>query len=112
MPPSSATAGSIVERRPLRGDEIRACWEASTIPIEVVPTDPERRVPQPFHPVDDGTPVRKLEFVEVGSAPAKAPRKAAASASAAETEALTPAEPSAPVSPGEPRWSLWGDAEV
>ena len=101
------------ERRPLRGDEIRACWEASTVPIEVVPTDPERRVPQPFHAVDDGTPVRKLEFVEVGGAPAKAPpRKAASSASAAETEMLTPAEAPPPVSPGEPRWSLWGDAEV
>ena len=100
------------ERRPLHGDEIRACWEASTSPIEVVPSDPERRVPQPFHPVDDGTPVRKLEFVEVGSALAKAPCKAVASASAADAESLTPAEPSAPVSPGEPRWSLWGDAEV
>ena len=78
-----------------------------------MPTDPERRVPQPFHPVEDGTPVRKLEFVEVGSAPAKAPAEGERrSASAAEAEALTPAEPSAPVSPGEPRWSLWGDAEV
>jgi len=74
------------ERRPLRGDEIRACWEASTIQIEVVPTDPERRMPQPFHPVDDGTPVRKLEFVEVGSAPVKAPRKAAARGATAETD--------------------------
>ena len=27
--PSSASAGSIVQRRPLRGDEIRACWEAA-----------------------------------------------------------------------------------
>ena len=100
------------ERRPLRGDEIRACWEASTIPIEVVPTDPVRPVPQPFHPVEDGTPVRKMEFVEVGSAPAKAPRTAAARASTARTEALTPVEPAASVSPGEPRWSLWGDADV
>jgi len=100
------------ERRPLRGDEIRACWEASTIPIEVVPTDPDRRVPQPFHPADDGTPVRKLEFVEVGSASAKAPRKAAARGATAEAEALTPAEASPPIGPGEPRWSLWGDAEV
>ena len=96
----------------MRGDEIRACWEASAIPTEIVPTDPERRVPQPFHPADDGTPVRKLEFVEVGSGTSKAPRKAAVTASAAEAETRTPAEPSAPVNPGEPRWSLWGDAEV
>ena len=96
----------------MRGDEIRACWEASAIPTEIVPTDPERRVPQPFHPVDDGTPVRKLEFVEVGSGTSKAPRKRAATASAAEAEPLTQPEPSGPVNPGEPRWSLWGDAEV
>jgi hypothetical protein len=31
---------------------------------------------------------------------------------APEIEAFTPAETPAPVNPGEPRWSLWGDAEV
>jgi hypothetical protein len=100
------------ERRPLRGDEIRGCWEASTIPIEVVPTDPERRVPQPFHPVDDGTPVRKLEFVEVGAGAVTPPIASRASARPIEAEATEPAEPLPPVSPGEPRWSLWGDADV
>ena len=72
-------------------------------------------MPPVFHPVDDGTPVRKLEFVEVGAAPAKAPRRRPSNAAGrqAEPDALTPAEPpSSPVAPGEPRWSLWGDAEV
>jgi hypothetical protein len=96
----------------LRGDEIRACWEASTVPIEVEPDGPVRTAPPPYHPVDDGTSVRKLEFVEVGAVPAKAPRRGSANASAAESDTLTPSEPLAPVSPGEPRWSLWGDAEV
>jgi hypothetical protein len=31
---------------------------------------------------------------------------------AAEAEAFTPFETPAPVDPGEPRWSLWSDAEV
>jgi hypothetical protein len=102
------------ERRPLRGDEIRACWEASTVPIEVVPAGPERHIPSVFHTVDDGTPVRKLEFVEVGAAPAKAARRRPSNTRRhAGSDAFTPAEPpSSAVAPGEPRWSLWGDAEV
>jgi hypothetical protein len=100
------------ERRPLRGDEIRACWEASTVSIEVAPAGPERRVTPPFHPVDDGTPVRKLEFVEVGAGPVKPSRRSRASAATAEAETFMPAEAPESVQPGEPRWSLWGDAEV
>jgi hypothetical protein len=65
-----------------------------------------------FDPVDDGTPVRKLEFVEVGAGPVTPPRTAAASARQVEAEAAPAAEPPVPVGPGEPRWSLWGDAEV
>ena len=82
--------------------------------VEVVPAGAERQVPPVFHPVDDGTPVRKLEFVEVGAAPSKAPRRRQANAvGRAEPDALTPAaRPSSPVDSGEPRWSLWGDAEV
>jgi hypothetical protein len=101
------------ERRPLRGDEIRACWEASAVPIESAVVGPERNVTPVFHPVDDGTPVRKLEFVEVGTAPAKTTRRRPPSDVAqAAPDAFAPAEPSVPGGPGEPRWSLWGDAEV
>ena len=82
------------------------------MPPEVVPTGAERHVPPVFHPVDDGTPVRKLEFVEVGAAPAKAPlRRRSRAERQAESDALTPGEP-ASSAPSEPRWSLWGDAEV
>jgi len=70
-------------------------------------------MPPVFHPVDDGTPVRKLEFVEVGAAPAKAPRRRSSNAAGqAEPDALTPGEPASSVALSEPRWSLWGDAEV
>ena len=84
------------------------------VPIEVSPAGPERHVPPVFHPVDDGTPVRKLEFVEVGAAPAnaKASRRRPSPATDARSDAFTPAEPQAAVAPGEPRWSLWGDAEA
>jgi hypothetical protein len=71
-------------------------------------------VPRVFHSVDDGTPVRKLEFVEVGASPAKAARRKPSNTERqAESDAFSPAEPpSSAVASGEPRWSLWGDAEV
>ena len=72
-------------------------------------------MPVPYHPVDDGTPVRKLEFVEVGAAPSNAPtapKRRAVTTTAPDDEAFAPAETPALVSPGEPRWSLWGDAEL
>ena len=96
------------ERRPLRGDEIRACWDASTVQIEVDPVNPARPVPLPLHPADAGTPVRKLEFVEVNAELVKASRQSRASA----PEPVMAPAPSVSLDPGEPRWSLWGDAEV
>jgi hypothetical protein len=52
--------------------------------------------------------------VEVGAAPPKAARrKVSRPAADAQPDAFTPAEPSSsPVVAAEPRWSLWGDAEV
>src|SRR5258705_11992729 len=89
------------ERRPLRGTEIRACWEASTVPIEAVPSGPTRRVSPSFDTVDDGTPVRKLEFVEVGAGPVTPPKASTGSARPIEADAVAPADPPSPVSPGE-----------
>ena len=84
------------------------------VPPEVAPTGAERHVPPVFHPVDDGTPVRKLEFVEVGAPPAKATRRRPSNAAGqSEPDAFTSTVPSSsPVDSGEPRWSLWGDTEV
>jgi hypothetical protein len=72
------------ERRPLRGDEIQACWEAPAAPAEVVAVRPGHLRPAPTTIDLDRTPVRTLEFVEVKSAPVKA--AARAESAAAETE--------------------------
>jgi hypothetical protein len=108
------------ERRPLRGDEIRACWEASTVPIEVAPTPGERRMTTPLHVVEDRTPVRKLEFVEVRPTPASSSRRrppAVESAAGIQTteftaEPIDAADTLMTVSPAEARWSFWSDTEV
>jgi len=100
----------------LRGDEIRACWEASTVPVEVAPTPGEHRPIAPLHVVEDRTPVRKLEFVEVGSTPAAPSRRRSPPVESAEvTGNVEPGDAPAPVivvNAGEPRWSLWSDTEV
>jgi hypothetical protein len=115
-------------RLPLRGNEIRGCWEAA-VPVPDEPdATPTRPVPtSPAAPVviPDRTPVRKLEFVEVGTGrpigegrPAR--RRAATpgigpgpspASFAAVTSSLTGTTELQP-GPEEPRWSLWGDGEV
>ena len=84
------------QRQPLRGDEIRACWEAADAALINVPALPGVGPVWPLESVDSRTPVRPLEFVDVESAP-EAP-----------SDRLVPMVP--PVD--EPRWSLWGDAEA
>jgi hypothetical protein len=59
------------ERAPLRGDEIRGCWEAAAAPIEDRSVPAARYAPASPDLDDDRTPVRRLEFVEVKSAPRK-----------------------------------------
>ena len=74
------------QRRPLGGDEIRACWEANPAPSAT----PEIPAARASLPLVDGAPAPRLEFVEVvARAPAIEP----------EPETL----------PAEPRWSLWDD---
>jgi hypothetical protein len=105
------------ERRPLRGDEIRACWEASVAPIEDPVGTVRRPTLRPLDVVQDRTPVRKLEFVEVDPAPVKPSRRVAAGSGAVAEAAgdagvAAVAEVPASLNQGEPRWSLWSDAEV
>jgi hypothetical protein len=86
------------QRRPLRGDEIRPCWEAADARSVNVPALPGVGPVWPVDPVDGRTPVRSLEFIEVESNP----------------EAEAPSDPivlTVPP-PSEPRWSLWGDTEA
>src|SRR5436190_3057024 len=111
------------ERRPLRGDEIRACWEASVVAVEPAegPVAPVRRAaPRPLDIVLDRTPVRKLEFVDIDPTPMKPVRRRPGAVVDGAAGAVTPeavgevAELAAAssIDPGEARWSLWGDPEV
>jgi hypothetical protein len=93
-------------RAPLQGDEIRACWEAGSLPEAAT---------LPVMPLF-GQPVAqtgKLDFVEVDA------DGAAGAPVATATAAVEPAEvePLFEVTPpnaatGEPRWSLWADLEA
>ena len=104
------------ERRPLRGDEIRACWEARAETPEAPAAGIPRSAPTPTAFVEDRTPVRRLEFVEVGSgagSDGRPSRTAAAAASTSTLDAEILSDPTTMPEPGPPetRWSLWGDAE-
>jgi hypothetical protein len=70
----------------------------------------------PFEPATDRTDVHPLQFVEVRPNPARAgranrPDRAAASDDGG-PEATEDALPVTTPSSAEPRWSLWGEAEV
>ncbi|MFL5678888.1 MAG: hypothetical protein ACJ77V_06205 [Chloroflexota bacterium] len=104
------------QRRPLHGDEIRPCWESRPD----VPETPAAGIPRgaatPAASVEDRTPVRRLEFVEVGTgaplpagrASAGAPMPASRSVNV-DDDAVS--DPPSPVPSAEMRWSLWGDLE-
>jgi hypothetical protein len=97
---------------PLKGDEIRACWEATVAPIESPVTTVRRPALAPINVVEDRTPVRRLEFVEVRSTPPRATRRTAPAKDAAGTEPRAGGgETPIRVVPTEPGWSLWGDPE-
>jgi hypothetical protein len=109
------------QRAPLRGDEIRACWEArpataaaTVVALPVVAGSP----PPTRQDAVLGTHPNRIDFVEVGGRPDRLerPRRARSGRS-------TPADPVPPViepdgsaasglvAPEPPRWSLWGDLE-
>ena len=106
------------ERRPLRGDEIRACWEARPDVPEAPAAGIPRSAPVPAAFVEVGTPVRRLEFVEVGMG-SRVARAGVAVADRARvsheplTATATAPDASPPTSEPEPqtRWSLWDDLE-
>ena len=102
-------------RQPLQGDEIRACWEASV----ARPESPELGGAGPAGPQFDGleerTPVRRLEFIEVEATPVRSRRRAAGADPATRPASVADGTREAPgpaITPTEPRWSLWGDAET
>jgi hypothetical protein len=103
------------KRLPLRGDEIRACWEGRL----GVRVDEQPSAPPPVHRLragqaadQDRTAVRRLEFVPVGedAKPARGARTSAKHDEANATHTRQPRTPGAPL-PAEPAWNLWGDLE-
>jgi len=85
------------------------------------PVAPVRRSSSPLLDIVlDRTPVRKLEFVDIDPTPIRGQRRRrvagdgvaqGATADGPDSEVPELAAASS-IDPGEPRWSLWGDAEV
>jgi hypothetical protein len=97
---------------PLRGDEIRGCWEASALPIEQPAGPAVQFDPTPADLDDDRTPVRRLEFVEVRPAAVATRRRSGAKIKVAAAVAVPADSEAAHVATStEPRWSLWGDTD-
>jgi hypothetical protein len=86
------------QRRPLNGDEIRPCWEAADAASATIPALPGVGPVWPLEPTDTRTAVHSLEFVEVETS----------TGSDLVSDPITLSQRPA----GEPRWSLWGDAEA
>jgi hypothetical protein len=121
------------QRRPLNGDEIRGCWEAAATTPETIETARTRPRPATVDLDLGRTPVRRLEFVEVGASLEEEPEhrlRRRKPTTAVRVERSVDPEPSlaavataaGAVSPSEtirpqqgstePRWSLWSDGEI
>jgi hypothetical protein len=109
------------QRRPLAGDEIRACWEATAVPAELPAAAMPRHTESLDGPGSDRTPVRRLEFVEVRStspAASRKPRRTAAGLAGpsagdpADDDLDGTADAPAVHRPVAPAWSLWGDSDL
>ena len=89
------------------------------MPAEDSDAPVQRPVARSLDIVLDRTPVRKLEFVDIDPTPVRPPRRRAATGeagapvgTATATDAAISDGAASSFDPGEPRWSLWGDAEV
>jgi hypothetical protein len=89
------------QRKPLSGDEIRACWESGPDSVDASAPPSTRRVA----PASVRTPVPRRDFIEVLSTARPAARLA-------DDRADLPVEAEPPPVVIAPRWSLWEDAEV
>ncbi|MEA2609334.1 MAG: hypothetical protein QOJ75_1577, partial [Chloroflexota bacterium] len=99
------------QRQPLRGDEIRACWESLDPPGTTSPPPLTPATAWPLEPGKDRTTVRLLEFVEVRAEVGRDGRPVSGTAGASpEPDGSPDGTLLAPTT--EARWSLWGDAEA
>jgi hypothetical protein len=96
------------QRRPLRGDEIRPCWEAADATGTTVPALPGVGPVWPLEPDEDRTAVRSLQFVEVQPEGRSGPAEPSGDATDTPTDPMFLTASTG----GEPRWSLWGEAEA
>ena len=99
------------QRRPLHGDEIRACWEAGSTVPEAPAAGIPRSAPTFATHVGDGTSVRQREFVEVATG-VRVPPVQVAVATAGVSDLEVDPEDGTPPPPPETRWSLWGDGDL
>ena len=86
------------QRRPISGDEIRACWESRP---ESMDDSADAIIPAPVR-----TPVPHRDFIEIGGA-----TSAAADGPARPGSTVAP-DPDPGVPAVRPRWRLWEDIEA
>src|SRR5512147_763991 len=101
------------QRRPLRGDEIRECWESLDAPgVAGTPVRPTLGPAAGWsdEPEDHRTVVRLRDFIEVRTEAAPDVADSRVAASPAQTD--DPLGAAVLGSNVESRWSLWGDAEA
>lgn len=100
-------------REPLRGDEIRPCWEATDASGSSVTALPGIGSFSPLEPREDGTAVRSIQFVEVQPTPRRDGRSGRDGGTGGATYAGgTDPIATLSVTSAEPRWSLWDEPEA
>jgi len=99
------------QRRPLRGDEIRECWESLDAPGTNSRPTLGPAAGWALEPGLDRTAVRLLDFIEVRAEAGRDAGDGPASTSPSD-EPGDGADASFLAQATEPRWSLWGDAEA
>lgn len=83
-------------RQPLRGDEIRGCWEGWPTGVAAADRPPTIGPARPVHPAGRA-PLEFIEVTAIGDPPAGA-------ATSRRLVRDVPADP-------DPGWDLWGDPE-
>jgi hypothetical protein len=99
------------QRRPLSGDEIRACWESLDQPGVASRPTLGPAAGWALEPGSDRTVVRLRDFIEVRPEPSRDAAEAPSPVSP-DGDPVDGPEASFLASTPESRWSLWGDAEA
>lgn len=103
------------QRQPLKGDEIRPCWEAADATGTTVAALPGVGPVWPLEADADRTTVRPLRFVEVSPTQVRDSGAKRPGTNVTDDDAPVPTDDALFVTTAtsaEPRWSLWGEAEA